>query len=187
MTTTAATTSASSRTGPLIAFVIAAIIGLAADLVSKSVVFESLESPTNDAIDAPPLLVLIPDLLRFNTALNNGGIWSLGAEHGVNTNTALAIFSAVASVAIVAWAFFGIRRGQWVTAVVLGGILAGALGNLHDRLRFGGVRDFIQVHYQEIWYYPTFNVADSMLVCGAIFLVLTSIFFPPAAKPISAT
>lgn len=48
----------------------------------------------------------------------------------------------------------------------LGMILAGAVGNLIDRLRFGYVIDFIDIR---IW--PVFNIADSSITIGAIFLI----------------
>ena len=50
-------------------------------------------------------------------------------------------------------------------------ILAGALGNLIDRLRFGYVIDFISVHYRD-WYYPSFNVADAAISIGAVLLIV---------------
>ncbi|MEL0082229.1 MAG: signal peptidase II, partial [Gammaproteobacteria bacterium] len=49
-------------------------------------------------------------------------------------------------------------------------VLAGALGNLVDRLRFGEVTDFIQVHYAG-WYFPAFNLADSAITLGVIGLL----------------
>ena len=46
-------------------------------------------------------------------------------------------------------------------------ILAGALGNLLDRLRLGYVIDFVFVHY-EAFRFPVFNVADSAVTVGAV-------------------
>jgi len=48
-------------------------------------------------------------------------------------------------------------------------IMGGALGNVIDRLRFGAVVDFIQVHWAD-WYYPAFNVADCAITVGAVLL-----------------
>jgi signal peptidase II len=56
-------------------------------------------------------------------------------------------------------------------AVSLALILAGALGNLIDRLRLGMVVDFLQVHWHD-HYFPAFNVADSAITLGAIGLLL---------------
>jgi signal peptidase II len=50
-------------------------------------------------------------------------------------------------------------------------VVPGALGNLIDRVRFGYVIDFIDVHwYQHHW--PAFNVADSAITMGVMFMVL---------------
>ena len=49
-------------------------------------------------------------------------------------------------------------------------IMAGALGNLTDRLRFGEVVDFLDF-FLGSWHWPAFNVADSAITCGAFFLI----------------
>ena len=54
-------------------------------------------------------------------------------------------------------------------------VLGGALGNLFDRLQHGFVIDFIQVHYHN-WYFPDFNVADSAITVGAIFIIWALVF-----------
>lgn len=53
----------------------------------------------------------------------------------------------------------------------LGVILGGALGNTVDRVRFGAVRDMIDLHW-EAWHWPTFNLADAFIVIGLLLLVL---------------
>jgi signal peptidase II len=55
-------------------------------------------------------------------------------------------------------------------------VIGGALGNLIDRLMHGHVIDFIQWHWKEVYYYPSFNIADSAIVGGAIVLVLFGVF-----------
>ncbi len=54
--------------------------------------------------------------------------------------------------------------------IALGLILAGTLGNLYDRVVFGGVRNFLYWFYLVDW--PVFNFADCCLVCGAGLLLL---------------
>jgi signal peptidase II len=49
-------------------------------------------------------------------------------------------------------------------------ILAGAMGNLIDRVLFGAVVDFLEFHYGG-WSFPAFNVADSSITCGAVLLI----------------
>ena len=50
-------------------------------------------------------------------------------------------------------------------------ILGGAIGNLLDRLRYGEVIDFLDV-YIDTYHWPAFNVADSAITVGVIFLIL---------------
>jgi len=57
--------------------------------------------------------------------------------------------------------------GKWVP-VCLGLILGGAVGNLIDRLRFGGVVDFLDFR---VW--PVFNLADSCITVGAALLAVS--------------
>ncbi len=61
-------------------------------------------------------------------------------------------------------------RTQWVLCCALALILAGALGNVIDRLRLGRVVDFILVHWNNS-IFPAFNVADSAITVGAAFLL----------------
>ncbi len=58
----------------------------------------------------------------------------------------------------------------------LGFIIGGALGNVIDRLRFGAVFDFLDIHaYGHHW--PAFNLADSFICIGAIMLICDGILF----------
>ena len=66
-------------------------------------------------------------------------------------------------------------RGPWIQ-VILGAILAGALGNLTDRIRFGYVVDFVSIGFGDTRF-PTFNVADSAVVLGIGALVAYLTFF----------
>jgi signal peptidase II len=52
-------------------------------------------------------------------------------------------------------------------------VIGGALGNLHDRLRFGYVVDFVQWHYGG-WAWPAFNIADSAICLGVALLIIDS-------------
>ena len=63
------------------------------------------------------------------------------------------------------------RNDTWL-AIALALILGGALGNLYDRIAYGHVVDFILVHWQNRWYFPAFNFADSAICVGAVMLAL---------------
>ncbi len=62
----------------------------------------------------------------------------------------------------------GVSRRSLLWVSLLGLILAGALGNLYDRVVFNGVRDFLYFYLID---WPVFNVADCCLVCGAFLLL----------------
>jgi len=61
----------------------------------------------------------------------------------------------------------GQRLFGWALALILGG----ALGNVVDRVLYGHVVDFVQVHWRH-HYFPAFNVADSAITVGAALLIL---------------
>lgn len=165
------------RSRPLGLFLGIAIFCFAADLGSKYGVFAWIKS------HGP--IVFSPDYFQFDAKLNQGGMWSIGHDMGARSNTMLALFSGLVASAIAIWAITGLRHGDRALAVVLGMILGGALGNLYDRIVFDGVRDFIEVHFRDVYYYPTFNVADSCLVCGAIYMVGASLFKKPQTDPVA--
>jgi len=52
-------------------------------------------------------------------------------------------------------------------------IISGALGNLYDRLFYKYVVDFILLHYKDIYYFPTFNIADMLVVLGTCILMIS--------------
>ncbi|MBW8311994.1 MAG: signal peptidase II [Rhizobium sp.] len=70
-------------------------------------------------------------------------------------------------------------RGDWRTALPFALVVAGAVGNVIDRIRFGYVVDFVD-WYVGRHHWPAFNVADSAIVAGAVLLVMFSFKAPPA-------
>lgn len=54
-------------------------------------------------------------------------------------------------------------------------VVAGALGNIWDRIRFGAVIDFLDFHAFG-WHYPAFNVADSCIVIGIMLFLFHTLF-----------
>ncbi|MBI4574950.1 MAG: signal peptidase II [Planctomycetes bacterium] len=83
------------------------------------------------------------------------------------------VISAVAVAVILHYVFRGAeRRPLWF--FTFGLLMAGVLGNLHDRLLRGGhVRDFLDVYVGE-HHWPTFNVADSCICVGFALVALLS-------------
>ena len=80
-------------------------------------------------------------------------------------------FVGLGAVAAVFITWMLLRHGQQTLfAFALSMILGGAIGNVIDRLLYGHVVDFIQVHWAG-WYFPAFNVADSAISVGAACLI----------------
>jgi signal peptidase II len=86
----------------------------------------------------------------------------------------LLVFTLLAVVAVFA-ALMKIGRKMSATTIALALILGGALGNAYDRLRFGYVIDFLEVHIVH-YHWPDFNVADSAIVVGGMLLLLDAFF-----------
>ena len=63
------------------------------------------------------------------------------------------------------------HAGQRLFSFALACILGGAIGNVVDRLLYGYVVDFVQLHWRG-WYFPAFNVADAAITVGAACLIL---------------
>src|SRR5205085_7815093 len=77
----------------------------------------------------------------------------------------------VAAAVFIVWLLRS-HAGQKLFSFALACILGGAIGNVLDRLVHGYVVDFIQVHWQNTYYFPAFNVADSAITIGAVALIL---------------
>lgn len=107
-----------------------------------------------------PLHVAGP--LSLALAYNTGVAFSLGRGLPV------AVFVVVMIVVVVVLTMLGRRVASVPSAVALGAVLGGAVGNLSDRIfrgHGGAVVDFVRLGF-----WPTFNVADASLVCGCVAL-----------------
>ena len=82
--------------------------------------------------------------------------------------------SLVVSIVLSVWLFRMTRAEKWLSlSIAL--ILGGAVGNLIDRMFYGYVVDFIQVHWNES-YFPSFNIADAAISCGTAILLFLTFF-----------
>ncbi|MGH7140611.1 MAG: signal peptidase II [Pirellulales bacterium] len=154
-----------------ITFFSMAAVGCAADLATKHWVFAALGRPGG------PTHWLWQPYFGLQTSLNQGALFGMGQ----GKVWLFASLSVAAAVGIIYWLFVARAAFDWLLTVALGGVMAGILGNLYDRLglwampgnpgeRFYAVRDWILVKYED-WVWPNFNLADSFLVCGAALLM----------------
>ncbi len=108
--------------------------------------------------------------LDWRLAHNTGAAFSFLAGADGWQRWFFTVLAAVVSVFLVAW-LFRLERGQRLVPLALSLVLGGAVGNLVDRVRYGYVVDFIDVHAGD-WHWPAFNIADSAITCGIILLLL---------------
>ena len=127
---------------------------------------------------------VIPRVLRITHWTNEGAAFSLFANSASPqaVRWALIGFSLLAALAVLI-AMVRLGNRFTLTTVALALIFAGALGNAHDRIVYGSVVDFIEVHIFT-YHWPDFNVADSSIVTGACLLILDSLLPKKEAAPL---
>ena len=169
--------SADGRTNRIAWFASLAIIGCLADLISKHYTFDWLGLPNGNQ----NIYWIVEDYVGIETALNYGALFGMGQ----NMVWFFATMSFVALAGIVFWLWKYRAIDDWMLTITLGLITGGILGNLYDRLGLWSnytifaVRDWIRISYQQhVW--PNFNIADSLLVCGAALLFWHSLKHPDA-------
>lgn len=134
----------------------AAALALLLDQLSKVGVFAKF-NPGEELVLAP-ILSILPG-------------WNEGAAFGLGQGTAPLLLVALA-LAISAWlAWLIAKTPSPLEAVGLGAVIGGALANVADRIRFGAVRDFIDLHWGALQW-PTFNAADMFIVGGLLLFIL---------------
>jgi signal peptidase II len=163
-----------------IAYFAIAVIGAGLDLGTKEFMFRWLGPPIRPGNE----YWLWQDHFGFQTSLNPGALFGAGAGYSI----LFATLSILAAIGIFFWLFvFRAAHDRWLT-VALGFVTGGILGNLYDRLGLHGikelgpkyehaVRDWILFQVPEVSWpilnpWPNFNIADTLLVTGAIMLVL---------------
>ena len=113
----------------------------------------------------------------FNLTLtyNRGAAFSFLNSAGGWQSKLFGIVATAISLVLLGW-LLRLRKTQRWTGVAVAMVLGGALGNLSDRLTYGHVIDFIQLHVSH-FYWPVFNIADSAICIGAFMLIFEAIIF----------
>jgi len=148
-------------------------------LLLISVFVFTLDRLTKDWVSAHIVLggaiPIFDHYLRISHWTNDGAAFSMFADSASphTVRWALIAFTVIASIAVL---LAMVRLGSrfTITTIALALIFGGALGNVHDRIEYGSVIDFIEVHIFR-YHWPDFNLADSAVVIGACLLVLDSL------------
>lgn len=151
-----------------------ALGGAALDLWTKELVFSWRGLPEAGVDNT---WWLWEGYVGIQTSVNQGALFGMGQ----GGSTWFAVLAVMAAAGIFYWLFFRGAARDLVLTFTLGCVTGGILGNLYDRLGLwhepeiashfrNGVRDWILFRYRQ-FSWPNFNIADSLLVCGAILLV----------------
>jgi signal peptidase II len=157
----------------IFAYVLAAVV-VALDQASKFWILHVFDLPlkASTALAGPLHLTMV---------------WNRGVSFGLLradvdlTRWALAAFSVIVSVFLAVSARNSTRK---LSAVALGLVMGGAIGNVIDRIRFGAVADFIDV--SRLYFPWIFNVADAAITVGIALLLLDMLLLEKQAAPARA-
>jgi signal peptidase II len=124
---------------------------------------------------------LVHNFIYLVHASNPGIAFSIFADSHSPWVRILLIAGSVVIIAAIVWMLVASRAGSALTSAGLALLLAGAAGNLTDRILHGAVTDFFEVWFGS-YHYPAFNVADSAITIGAILVLLDVLFPRPGAR-----
>jgi signal peptidase II len=162
--------------GPLTRFgVVVALVACALDQASKLYLLKVYDLAANGPIRLGPFFDFI---LTRNTGI------SYGLFQGAGPLGQWVLLAVKGAALVLLWVWLAHARDR-LTALSLGLIIGGAIGNAIDRLAYGWVADFVffhitTAHWRFSWY--VFNLADVAIVAGVIGLLYESLFGSHAAK-----
>lgn len=139
-------------------------------LATIIILFDQVSKITITKLFAYAESLSITTFFNLTLVYNKGAAFSfLAAESGWQRY----FFTAIGLIAA-AYITYLLKRHatQKLFCAALAMIMGGALGNVIDRLLYGHVIDFLDFHYQEIYHFPAFNIADSAIVVGAALFIL---------------
>jgi signal peptidase II len=114
----------------------------------------------------------VTHFLNWTLVYNPGAAFSFLSQAGGWQRWFFTVIGIVAAIVIIWLLQKNTHDRPFCMALSL--ILGGAMGNVLDRLLYGAVVDFIDVHYDG-WHWPAFNIADSAISIGATLIVINEI------------
>jgi len=139
-------------------------------LATIIILFDQVSKITITKLFAYAESLSVTSFFNLTLVYNKGAAFSfLAAESGWQRY----FFTAIGLIAA-AYITYLLKRHatQKLFCAALAMIMGGALGNVIDRLLYGHVIDFLDFHYQEIYHFPAFNIADSAICIGAALFIL---------------
>lgn len=136
------------------------------DWITKWLIIESMPYGSSE-----PVLAGFFNLVHVR---NTGIAFSLFADSALWIRNLVLPAVSVAAIGLILVMFGSSPTMPTTSRIALVLVLAGAIGNLSERLLNGYVTDFLDV-YVGTYHWPAFNVADSAITIGAVILVLDSL------------
>jgi signal peptidase II len=167
---------------PLPSYVFLALVSiatLAADVTSKIWAAQHLDG-------YPGIKEIWRNHITLILAKNRGGAWGLLQSTSENVRRPFFLLVSVAAIAFIMTLYRRLQPRQRALKWGLPLVLGGALGNVLDRIRYGHVIDFIDVHvlYKGMeHHWPTFNVAD-IAICVGVGLMAIDMFTSKRRPPV---
>lgn len=148
-------------------------LGLAAGLALAVVVLDRITKILIlRSLELGEVVVVFPGWFSITHVLNQGAAFGILGDGG-SAGRVLLVGAALGTAALLGWLFFQIEpRRVWERAAIAA-VVGGAFGNLIDRLTYGAVVDFLDLHAGP-YHWPAFNVADSAITVGCSVLLLAS-------------
>lgn len=147
---------------PIIILALLSVDQLTKALVARSILFQSSKS-------------IIPGFFNLTHIRNRGAIFGFFSHSESRILFIFLTLVSLVALGLVIYYFFKTPSSQRFMKISLSVILAGALGNLIDRVFRGYVIDFLDFHIKT-WHWPSFNVADASITVGAFLLIFILVF-----------
>ena len=116
-------------------------------------------------------ITVIPGFFNLTHVRNPGGAFGFMAAGSQGLRTLLFVGVSAVAMALIVYFYRQTPKSYPYLAAALAMIFGGAVGNLIDRLRYGAVVDFLDVHVG-VYHWPAFNVADSAITVGIAIFIL---------------
>jgi signal peptidase II len=127
---------------------------------------------TVDLHDSIPVLDGFIDIVH---ARNPGAAFSFLANAPAWFRGPFFVVISITAIVVLLYVIARLPLEDRLMRIALGGVLGGALGNLLDRLMYGEVTDFVDLHWRS-YHWPAFNVADSSITLAVIAVIAQALF-----------
>ena len=142
------------------------LILLAADQLTKAIIAQKIPFLNSK--------VIIPGFFNLTHIRNRGAIFGFFSQSGSQFLYVILTLVSLTALVFVVFYFFKTPTSERLMITSLSLILAGALGNMIDRIFRGYVIDFLDFYVKK-WHWPSFNISDASITIGAVFIIF--IFF----------